>query len=158
MPDGLRVLQSAAIGMDCVLAIDDDLRLLRSFTEVLQAYNIPIATARDEHEALAAFRWHSPAVLLTDIVTPEQYRMALTMRCARPTMKVIAMSGCIGIRRFDFITIAKRFGADAIVHKPFDVSELVQLLRTFVQRRSRAPRSQSVAPPNEAILANFRPR
>jgi len=122
--------------MDCVLVIDDDPHLLRSFIDVLQAYGIPIATARDEHEALAAFRWYSPGVLLTDIVTPDRYRTALAMRRARPAMKVVAMCGRGGVRRLDFITLAKRFGADAIVHEPFDVSGLVKLLRTFVQRRS----------------------
>jgi DNA-binding NtrC family response regulator len=135
MPDGFRMSQSVATGIDCVLVIDDDLQLLHSFIEVLQPHGIPIATARDEHEALAAFRWYSPGVVLTDIVTPERYRTALAMRCARPAMKVVAMSDGTGVRRLDFLTIAKRFGADAIVHKPFDVSGLVKLLRTFIRRR-----------------------
>jgi DNA-binding NtrC family response regulator len=135
MPDSLRVLQSAATAMDCVLAIDDDPHLLQSLIEVLQPYGIPIATARDEHEALAAFRWYTPAVVLTEIATPERYRTALAMRCARPRMKIVAMSGGTGVRRLDFITIARRFGPDAIVHKPFDVSELVKLLRTLVHHR-----------------------
>lgn len=135
MPDGIRVAQSVAAGIDCVLVIDDDIQLLQSFIEVLQAYGIPIATARDEHEALAAFRWYSPGVVLTDILTPERYRTALAMRCARPATKVVAMSDGTGARRLDFLTIAKRFGADAIVHKPFNVAGLVKLLRTFVQPR-----------------------
>jgi DNA-binding NtrC family response regulator len=135
MPDGLRVSQSVASGIDCVLVIDDDTHLLQSFIEVLQAYGIPVATARDEHEALAAFRWYSPGVVLTDIVTPERYRTALAMRRARPAMKVVAMSDGTEIRRLDFLAIAKRFGPDAIVHKPFDVSGLVKLLRTFIKRR-----------------------
>jgi len=121
--------------MDCVLVIDDDPSLLHSFTQVLQAYQIPITTARDGHEALAAFRWYSPGVVLTDILVPERYRTALAMRSIRPATKVVAMSDGAGVVRSEFITIAKRFGADAIVHKPFDVSDLVKLLRTFVQRR-----------------------
>jgi len=135
MPDGIRVVQSVAAGIDCVLVIDDDIQLLQSFIEVLHAYGIPIATARDEHEALAAFRWYSPGVVLTDIVTPERYRTALAMRHARPATKVVAMSDGTGPRRLDFLTIAKRFGADAIVHKPFDVPGLVKLLRTLVRHR-----------------------
>ena len=135
MPDGLRVPQSTASSMDCVLVIDHDPHLLQSFIDVLQAYGIPIATARDEHEALAAFRWYAPGVLLTDIVAPDRYRSALAMRRSRPAMKVVAMCGRAGVCRLDFITHAKRFGADAIVHQPFDVSGLVKLLRTFVQRR-----------------------
>jgi hypothetical protein len=50
-------------------------------------------------------------------------------------MKIVAMSGGTGVRRLDFSTIARRFGPDAIVHKPFVVSELVKLLRTLVHHR-----------------------
>ena len=135
MPDGFRASPSVAAGIDCVLVIDNDTHLLHSFIEVLQAYGMPVATARDDHEALAAFRWYSPGVLLTDIATPERCHTALAMRRARPAMKVVAMSGGTGVQRLDFLTIAKRFGPDAIVHKPFDVSGLVKLLRTLVQRR-----------------------
>lgn len=135
MPDGFRVPQSTTTSTDCVLVIDHDTDLLHSFIQVLQAYDIPIATARDEYEALAAFRWYRPGVVLTDILAPEQYRAALAMRRARPNTRVVAMSGSTGAERVDFLRIAKTFDADAIVHKPFDVSELVKLLRTFVQRR-----------------------
>ena len=135
MPDGLRLVQSAATGAECVLVIDDDPDLLHSFTHVLQAYSIPIATARAGHEALAAFRWYSPGVVLTDIVAPEQYQTALAMRRARPKTKVVAMSDGAAVDKVDFLTIAKKFGPDAIVHKPFEISELVKLLRTFMRAR-----------------------
>ena len=135
MPDGSRVSQSAASSTACVLVIDHDTDLLHSFIQVLEAYGIPIATARDEHEALAAFRWYRPGVVLTDILAPEQYSTVLAMRRAQPNTRVVAMSGSTGVDRVDFLRIAKTFDADAIVHKPFDVSELVKLLRTFVQRR-----------------------
>jgi len=36
--------------------------------------------------------------------------------------------------RANFLVFAKKFGADAIVHQPFEASDLVKLLRTYVLR------------------------
>jgi len=99
-----------------------------------RAHGIPIAAARDEHEAFAAFLWAPPAVVLTDILLAERCHTAMAMRSARPRVKIVAMSDG-RVRKSDFLTIAKNCCADAIVHKPFEVSELVKLLRTFVHRR-----------------------
>ncbi len=133
MPDGLGLAQRIDAG---VLLIDDDLGLAHSFIEALRAHGIPIAVARDEYEALAAFRWSPPAVVLTDIVVPERRDTAIRMRRARPSLKIVAMSAG-RVPKVDFLTIAQKSSADAIVHKPFAVSELIKLLRTFLHHRRR---------------------
>jgi CheY-like chemotaxis protein len=128
-------VQSPAASVPAVLVIDDDPGLLHSFVSVLGAYGIPIATARDENEGLAAFRWTSPAVVLTDILMPglDGIGTIMAMRRARPGVKIIAMSGGGPVGKSDFLTIAKKVGADAVVHKPFKVDELIRLLRTFLK-------------------------
>jgi DNA-binding response OmpR family regulator len=128
-------VQSLAASAPAVLVIDDDPGLLRSFVSVLGAYGIPIATARNRNEGLAAFRWSSPAVVLTDIVMPglEGIGTVMAMRRARPSVKIIAMSGGDAAGKSDFLTIATRLSADAVVHKPIDVDELVKLLRTLLR-------------------------
>ena len=131
MPDGVGLAQRVDSG---VLLIDDDLGLAQSFMQALKAHGIPIAVARDEYEALAAFRWSPPAVVLTDIVVPERRQTAMAMRSARPSLKIVAMSGG-RVPKFDFLAIANKSSADAIVHKPFAASELIKLLRTFLHHR-----------------------
>lgn len=133
MPDGLGRVQRTDAG---VLLIDDDLGVAQSFMQALQAHDIPIAVARDEYEALAAFRWSAPAVVLTDIVMPERRHTVIAMRRARPNLKLVAMSGG-RVAKVDFLTIAKKSSADAIVHTPFAASELIKLLRTFMHQRRR---------------------
>ncbi|HKX08813.1 MAG TPA: response regulator [Stellaceae bacterium] len=133
MPDGLGPMQRTDAG---VLLIDDDFGVAQSFTEVLKLHDIPIAVARDEYEATAAFRWSPPAVVLTDIVVPERRDAAIAMRRARPDLKLVAMSGG-RVTKFDFLTIAKKSSADAIVHTPFAATELIKLLRTFLHHRRR---------------------
>ena len=128
-------MQSPATSAPVVLVIDDDVALLHSFESVLEAYGIPIMTARNGHDGLAVFRWILPAVVLTDIIMPEQDGISaiMAMRREHPATKIIAMSSGGRLSKSDFLTIAKKLGADAVVHKPFDVDELVKLLRTFLQ-------------------------
>jgi len=118
-----------------VLVIDDDAALLRSFASVLAAHGIPITTVRNGHDGLAVFRWAPPAVVLTDIIMPEQdgISVIMAMRREHPATKIIAMSGGGWVGKSDFLIIAKRLGADAVVYKPVDVDDLVKLLRTFLR-------------------------
>jgi CheY-like chemotaxis protein len=127
-------VQSPTTSVPAVLVIDDDAALLHSFESVLEAYGIPITTARDGVEGLAAFRRISPKVVLTDIIMPEKEGLEtiMAMRRERPATKIIAMSGSGERGGRDYLTIAKRLGADAVIHKPFEVDDLVKLLRTFL--------------------------
>ena len=115
-----------------VLVIDDNPVLLRSLARLLQIYGIEVATARDGREGLAKFRRTSPAVVLTDILMPVQdgFSTIIAMRRERPSVKIIAMSGGtrFGISRSR--TIAS--GADGVLEKPFDVGELVVMIRRYL--------------------------
>lgn len=133
MPDGLGLTRPGDRG---VLLIDDDAGLAHAFTQALEVHDIPIAVARDEYEALAAFRWSAPAVVLTDIVVPERRHTVIAMRRARPNLKLVALSGG-RVAKLDFLTIAKKSSADAIVHTPFAATDLIKLLRTFLHHRRR---------------------
>jgi DNA-binding response OmpR family regulator len=127
-------VQSPASSASAVLVIDDDAALLHSFATVLDAYGIPIATARNGLEGLAAFRRIWPTVVLTDIVMPEKEGLEtiMTMRRERPATKIIAISGGGRVGKSEYLTMAKNLGADAVIHKPFEVDGLVKLLRTFL--------------------------
>src|SRR5262249_6110165 len=131
MPDGSGLKRHIDTG---VLVIDDDPGLLHTFMDVLGAHAIPTAAARDEHEAFAAFRWSPPSGILTDIVVPQRRHTAMALRQARPGLKFVAMSDGTATK-FDFLTIAQRLSADAIVPKPFIVPDLIKLLRTFLHPR-----------------------
>ena len=133
MPDGLGLAQHIGAG---VLLIDDDPGVAQSFTQSLKEHDISISVARDAYEALAAFRWSPPAVVLTDIVVPERRDTAIAMRRAYPSLRLVAMSAG-RVAKLDFLTIAKKSSADAIVHTPFAASELIKLLRTFVHHHRR---------------------
>lgn len=130
-------MPSPALSASAVLVIDDDPALLNSFATLLGAYGIPAETARNGLEGLATFRRISPAVVLTDIVMPEKEGLEtiMAMRRERPATKIIAMSGSAGgTGELDYLTLAKKLGADAVIDKPFDTDALVKLLRTFLRQ------------------------
>jgi DNA-binding response OmpR family regulator len=135
MPDEVKSSHSPAVAGDprspAVLVIDDDKSLLHSLEALLGSYGIRIAMARDGLEGLKLFRKISPAVVLTDIIMPEQDGIGtiMQMRRERPGVKIIAMSGGGRIGKSDFLTIAKKLGADSIAHKPFNIDELVATIR-----------------------------
>jgi len=134
MPDGVKVksaVQPSAAPGPAVLVIDDDPALLHSLAALLEAHRITFATARDGREGLDAFRRISPAVVLTDVIMPEQDGIGaiIEMRRERPGVKIIAMSGSGRVGKSDFLTVAKKLGATAVIHKPFDIDELVATIR-----------------------------
>lgn len=134
-------MQSPTTSAPAVLVIDDDPALLRSFASVLAAHGIPVTTVRNGHDGLAVFRWAPPAVVLTDIIMPEQDGISTIMAMRRecPATKIITMSGSGSIGKSEFLTVAKKLGADAVVHKPVDVDDLVKLLRTFLRGSDSRP-------------------
>ena len=121
-----------------VLVIDDDAALLHSLITALGAFGIPIATARDGLAGLKAFRKLVPKVVIVDIIMPEQDGIGaiMEMRRERPGVKIIAMSGSGRCGKADFLEVAKMLGADATIHKPFDIDELVATVRRHLMARS----------------------
>jgi CheY-like chemotaxis protein len=74
--------------------------------------------------------------VLTDIIMPEQdgIGVIMAMRRERPGVKIIAMSGGGRVGKADFLSIAKMVGADAVISKPFDINELVTMIRGQLPR------------------------
>jgi DNA-binding response OmpR family regulator len=130
--------RAAPVAAPAVLVIDDDPAVLDSLATLFEIHGISIATAQDGVAGLEVFRRTSPAVVLTDIIMPEQDGIGLIMemRRERPGVKIIAMSGSGRIGKSDFLTVAKSLGADSVVPKPFDIDQLVTTIRGHLQPRS----------------------
>ncbi len=133
MPDDVKSRKDSEppAGVPSVLVIDDDAAILHSLASAFESYGIGVATARDGLEGLAVFRRISPTVVLTDIIMPVQDGIGtiMAMRRERPGVQIIAMSGGGRVGNSDFLAIAKKLGADAVIDKPFDIDELVAMIR-----------------------------
>jgi len=132
--DRKKPARSPAVPALSVLVIDDNPTLLRSLERVLKVYNLKVAVARDGRAGLAEFRRISPAVVLTDMLMPlNGIRTITAMRRERPGVKIIAMSGGGWVGKSDVLAIAKQLGADSVVQKPFDIGEVVAMIRRYLK-------------------------
>jgi DNA-binding response OmpR family regulator len=138
MPDEarqLKLVHSAPLPAT-VLVIDDDPDMVESLAMMLGDHGFPVLTANDGVRGLEMFREYKPAVVLSDILMPEQdgIEVIMTMRRERPGVKIIAISGSGRIGTTDFLTMARKLGADATFEKGHKAGELLGLLKTMLQR------------------------
>jgi DNA-binding response OmpR family regulator len=119
-----------------VLVIDDDRAVLETITATFESYGICVATAHDGIEGLRLFRELQPAMVIIDIIMPEQDGIGaiMRMRRERPSLKIIAMSGGGRIGNSDFLTVAKKLGADQTIAKPFKSAALVAMVQKLVSQ------------------------
>ncbi len=120
-----------------MLIVDDDLLLLEFLQDALSEFADSLLTAQNGEEALHLLQDHTPDILLTDLVMPEKDGITLiaTVRCLLPALYIVAMSGrSRNDLDIDTLELVRMLGADAVLHKPFTLDELHQVLSPGSQR------------------------
>jgi CheY-like chemotaxis protein len=114
-----------------ILVIDDDHLVRYAISKILQRNGYDVVTAADGKRAMALLRVELPDVVITDIIMPEQEGIETIekLRHEYPQIKIIAISGGGRIRNVDFLEMARSFGADDVIAKPFEAEELLRRLR-----------------------------
>ena len=131
MPDETRHLEP---DHPTVLLIDDEAAVREGLSLMLEAHGFHVVTAADGERGLAAFREHKPAVVITDILMPEQDGLGAIreMRRLRPDAKIVAISGGGKIDKSDYLTVAEKLGADVGIEKS-DIDKLLEILSTLLR-------------------------
>jgi len=131
-PPTLRLVPAAAEA--AVLVIDDDPDMRESLAMMLEDHGFRVLTANDGVRGLRVFREQRPVAVLTDIMMPEQdgIETILQIRRERSEVKIIAISGAGSVGRTDFLTIARKLGADATFEKGRSASELLVMLKAML--------------------------
>ena len=131
-PPTLRLVPAAAAA--AVLVIDDDPDMRESLAMMLEDHGFRVLTANDGVRGLRVFREQRPAAVLTDIMMPEQdgIETILQIRRERSEVKIIAISGAGRVGRTDFLTIARKLGADATFEKGRSAHELLVTLKAML--------------------------
>jgi len=117
--------------MALILLIDDHLALRQTLRRILQTEGHEVLEAANGRAGMALFERHNPALVITDILMPDQDGIAtildLRRRCAGA--KIIAMSGGgEAATQTLYLDAARKLGADEIVRKPFRAEEIVALV------------------------------
>src|SRR5436853_1437898 len=99
-----------------VLIIDDDPLVRYTLSKILTSHGYDVVTAADGERGLAVIADENPAVVITDLIMPEQEGIETIIRIRReyPDVRIIAISGGGRYGNFDMLPMAQTLGADAI--------------------------------------------
>lgn len=127
-----------------VLIIDDDARITRLMTRALAGAGHHVIEAADGRKGVERFREHHPDLVITDLVMPGQegIETILELRREATVTGIIAVSGGGLGQGLTYLDLASKLGADAVLPKPFRVTELVKVVDQVllsVAHRSRQP-------------------
>lgn len=123
--------------MALILVIDDEPGVRQTVHRILILAGHSVVEAEDGAAALSQMRSEAPAVVLTDILMPgtEGIETIFKIRRALPETRIIAMSGGGQAGNFDFLKLAERAGADAVLAKPFRAVELTEAVDRLLTAR-----------------------
>jgi two-component system chemotaxis response regulator CheY len=110
--------------MATVLLIEDEARIRKLLARLLAEIGHTVVEASNGKEGDKLFADHRPALVVTDIMMPEQEGVETinSIRSRAPTTPIVAISGG-GKTLLEF---AKEFGATRTLAKPFRPSEFVK--------------------------------
>ena len=110
-----------------VLVIDDDALVRGALQSALSAHGHEVACAEDGKRGLVIFSEAPPDLLITDIIMPEQegIETIIQIRKMALDLPIIAISGGGRVRATDVLRMARSFGADAVLEKPFTADALL---------------------------------
>jgi DNA-binding response OmpR family regulator len=127
MPDG-EVRQT-------VLVVDDEPDILEVVSRRLKAEGFQVLTAKNGAEAVEAAKAHHPGTVLLDIMMPVmdgyQALKALKADPATADIPVIMLSAKVSDKD---VALAMELGSVYFMMKPHQPKELVQEVRTAIQR------------------------
>lgn len=121
-----------------VLIADDDHRLLMGLTDRLENEGMAVVTCRDAYMATDLARREMPDVILLDINMPAGRGESTHERlCQMPETESIPVIYLTGDTSPSVQRSAKQLGAYAVIHKPFDPTELIAYVRAAAEQHQR---------------------
>ncbi len=118
-----------------VLLVDDEEMVRYALGKALRKAGHEVLEAADGVKVPSIIETEGADILVTDIIMPDQEGLG-TIREVRgqyPRLPIVAMSGGGRMAGTDYLAMAKSLGADAILSKPFDKSELLALVDTLTK-------------------------
>ena len=130
--------------MTTILLIDDETDVRDSISRVLKREGFDVLTAENAEVGLALLKKSTVDVLVSDIIMPgmDGVQAIQHVRESNPNMKIIAISGGgnFGTKAYQpkaitttaYLQAATEAGADWVITKPFEKSELLDSIRELV--------------------------
>ena len=117
-----------------ILVIDDDEQMRVLLRQVMEWAGYEVVEAADGRAGVHLQRQHRAALVITDLIMPEQEGLETITALRRdyPGLKIIAISGGGRVGPEAYLPAARELGADRVFSKPFDVRELAETVRELL--------------------------
>jgi len=117
-----------------ILVTDDEELVRFTIREMLEAHGHVVSEAKDGNELIAHCNQHATDIVVTDIIMPEKegIESIIELKQDRPEIKVLAISGGGRTKNMDFLDVAKQFGANGVLAKPFTEEELIEAINELL--------------------------
>ena len=114
-----------------ILVTDDNIRLRTVVRDILTQAGYEVETAGNGIEACQILERVPVDLLITDIVMPEKegIQTIAGLHRERPDLRIIAMSGDGSDGAAFYLEMAREFGADATLSKPFSRAQLLDAVQ-----------------------------
>jgi len=114
-----------------ILIVDDDEQVREWLRGVLQKAGYAVFEAANGKQDIERMIQQEADLLIIDLDMPEQEGLETirSLRKERTGLRIVAMSGAF---EGDFLPVAKLFGADATLKKPFAVEEVLEVVRELL--------------------------
>jgi DNA-binding response OmpR family regulator len=118
-----------------ILIVDDDPAILKVLDNILSREGFIVQSAASAEAALSAIEGEAPHIVLTDVQMNGLNGLELitALRKGQQTFPIVAMTGAA---EHDTLGFARKLGADAAIRKPFQKTELVDLIDYCLNRTS----------------------
>jgi DNA-binding response OmpR family regulator len=122
--------------MPMILIVDDDPMVRETIKHILISEDYEVAIAQDGRQAVDVFRKSPVDLVVTDIIMPEKdgIEVIKEIRALQQDVRVLAISGGGRIGNTDFLKIAEKLGAFAVLAKPFDPDEFIEKVKFCLKR------------------------
>lgn len=123
-----------------ILVIDDDAAMRESIGLVLESAGFTVVEAKNGIDGMRLLQAEHPALVITDILMPQKEGIEIIreIRAQAPDIPIIAISGAVG-GQADYLKMARAFGANAVLAKPFEPKEMLAVAQRLLD--TSAPQS-----------------
>ena len=121
-----------------ILVIDDDPEIRTCLEEILKSAGHEVTLSADGREGMERHRTSPAELVITDLYMPNQEGLETIreFRTRYPGVAVIAMSGMTAAGTM--LSVAQKFGAVGVLHKPFAADELFAAVAKALGGQSQA--------------------
>ncbi len=119
-----------------ILVVDDDVSIRNSLKKALTLAGHEVVEAENGEDALVTYRAAGPDLVMTDVYMPGTDGIEGTIRMLMefPQAKVIVMTGGGWAEKDVILDNAQQLGAVGTLAKPFSVQEVMDAVRSALDR------------------------